>query len=1222
MDGLKKEFTLGLDIGTNSVGWAVIDENNDLVKKYGHYLWGVRMFDKSLDAKDRRIKRCQRRRYQRRRERIELLRNLFQSEIDKVDSNFFKKLDESFYKEEDSTVKNKNIFENFLSSSEINKYYGPTIWHLRKYIINHPNEKIDVRLLYLAIHHIIKYRGNFLSQVNDFNINDCSLLETNLENFNNFIISQREAYCDILGSDNSDSAELYLKSIESKIDSHLISQIEDIIEKGEIFIDGKVEPNKTKSDKKKHLVTLLNGKGTVLEGLFAELLITGKCNFEKLKLFNWFAEKPDFKIDFSMEDFDTFISEKFRNFPNEYNLLNAVIAIKNLYESFYLKKLIGDNRFISFAMVEKYNQYKKDLSDLKILFKKYSYDRYTLYFRNKVDKYDNYVAFSGSTNYNSKKKHIKDKCTRISEEKFFNQLKKELKDIKDSITSTGEENLEDLRLCSEIESRIDEGTFLQRIRSKHNGVLPYQLHEVELKAILDNQSKFYSFLNQGEPTAKFKILTLLKFKRPYFIGPIAGHGDNKWAVFKDGKENERAYPWNFEEVVDYDASASEFIRRMQNKCTYLKGEKDYCLPKYSIIYQTFNVLNYINKIKVNGRCIDDASKQKVLDLFLSCKNVTAKRIKSAINPINPEQVIASECNTSLSTYVTINENIPEFHNLIKENIDLIEDIIESVALFEDKQMLEKRIRDLTQKYNVTLSEDSIKKIRGFNFKGYGRLCKKLLKEIPFINKKTGEHYQSVIQFLFLTTHNFMEALSEENFTFSEEIDDYNRRYSTLINLSEDEESFKTYVNENLMISPIWIRPFIQSFKIVQEVEKILGQKISYYAVECTREEDAKNKNQRSVERKDQIMQLYKAAEEFKNELTNASINLDALESKLKTKDNLREDKLFLYFQQMGKDMYTLEDIDINELSTQYDIDHIYPQSLVKDDSLSNRVLTRKTKNNFKQNKLLPDLASQRFLAKNAYKFYELLYKNKMITKTKYERLTEKEVDEVAINNFVARQKTATDQAVKALMQALKDFKHVETTHIIYSKASIVSDFRKANYIYKSREANNYHHAHDAYLNAFLGKTLQKYFNAIGSFANKDYRPEIFYEGDKDDSQYTRNVSKILGSKTRYLAHNHDIVWNGTKDLLKIKKTIQEKFDIRETTYTIRKNTFISQVTIGGKNSKKNVPIKSKTPNGNVFDMNKYGGYTAPAYMYMQIFECIDKKGKYLINWFLLTSCIL
>ena len=40
-------YYIGLDLGTSSVGWAVTDENYNLVKKHGKDLWGVREFEEA-----------------------------------------------------------------------------------------------------------------------------------------------------------------------------------------------------------------------------------------------------------------------------------------------------------------------------------------------------------------------------------------------------------------------------------------------------------------------------------------------------------------------------------------------------------------------------------------------------------------------------------------------------------------------------------------------------------------------------------------------------------------------------------------------------------------------------------------------------------------------------------------------------------------------------------------------------------------------------------------------------------------------------------------------------------------------------------------------------------------------------------------------------------------------------------------------------------------------
>lgn len=60
--------------------------------------------------------------------------------------------------------------------------------------------------------------------------------------------------------------------------------------------------------------------------------------------------------------------------------------------------------------------------------------------------------------------------------------------------------------------------------------------------------------------------------------------------------------------------------------------------------------------------------------------------------------------------------------------------------------------------------------------------------------------------------------------------------------------------------------------------------------------------------------------------------------------SLKAKNVYLYFLQMGKDMYTGEDISLEELKSpdkrkKHNIDHIYPKHFVKDESIDNLVLT-------------------------------------------------------------------------------------------------------------------------------------------------------------------------------------------------------------------------------------------------------------------------------------------
>ena len=73
----KGNFSIGLDIGTNSVGWAVVNDHMNLIKRKGKHLWGSRVFEDANNAKERRSARSVRRRLLRRRVRLQKLREIF-----------------------------------------------------------------------------------------------------------------------------------------------------------------------------------------------------------------------------------------------------------------------------------------------------------------------------------------------------------------------------------------------------------------------------------------------------------------------------------------------------------------------------------------------------------------------------------------------------------------------------------------------------------------------------------------------------------------------------------------------------------------------------------------------------------------------------------------------------------------------------------------------------------------------------------------------------------------------------------------------------------------------------------------------------------------------------------------------------------------------------------------------------------------------------------------
>ena len=76
---------------------------------------------------------------------------------------------------------------------------------------------------------------------------------------------------------------------------------------------------------------------------------------------------------------------------------------------------------------------------------------------------------------------------------------------------------------------------------------------------------------------------------------------------------EKISPWNFDQVVDLDKSAENFITRMTAKCSYIGAP---VLPRDSLLYTRFVALNMLNKLSVNGHPISVALKQEIYEKHL------------------------------------------------------------------------------------------------------------------------------------------------------------------------------------------------------------------------------------------------------------------------------------------------------------------------------------------------------------------------------------------------------------------------------------------------------------------------------------------------------------------------------------------------------------------------------------------------------------------------------
>ena len=461
------------------------------------------------------------------------------------------------------------------------------------------------------------------------------------------------------------------------------------------------------------------------------------------KLGNLFGEKqmdtlerP--KLCFADAGYEEYAGEIEAELGEKYVLIEHAKAV---YDWAVLADILQNYSSLSEAKVALYEKHKKDLKDLKKLVREnLSREEYQRLFAKKDEK-ANYYAYIKAPK-------------QCSQEDFYGYLKKNILG-----------KISDVTKVSCMQKEMEMGTFLPKQTVKDNSVIPYQIHLYELNAILKNlEDKVPLLKENGE-----KIQKIFTFRIPYYVGPLNGirkKGEkSNWAVRKEGK----IYPWNFDEMVDLEASAEQFIRRMTNKCTYLPSED--VLPKYSLLYSKYEVLNELNNLRLDGEKISVEQKQKIYEeVFQKSRKVTQKKLKNYLvkEGITGKEVeitgIDGDFKSSLTAYHDFKEKLT---NLSLNQAEK-ECIILNVTLFGDdkailKQRLKKLFPELTEK-----QRDSISKLP---YRGWGRLSKVFLEETEAPAPETGEAW-SIIRALWETNDNLMQLLSEK-YLFASAIEEKN-----------------------------------------------------------------------------------------------------------------------------------------------------------------------------------------------------------------------------------------------------------------------------------------------------------------------------------------------------------------------------------------------------------------------------------------------------------------
>ena len=1089
-----KQLFIGLDVGTDSVGWAATDEEYNLYRLKGKTAWGARIFDAASNAKERRGFRVAGRRLARRKERIRLLNTLFDPLLAKKDPTFLLRLEHSSLQDDDPNKPEdaKVPCLLFKSKEEEKAFYKrfPTIWHLRRDLINNVDDAFsDIRYLYLAIHHIVKYRGNFIRQ-GDIKIGE---FDNSCFDALNDYFAQR-FYSDDAEEDDDGDGFIGLPK-----------------EKYADFLKAALDKGLGKAKKKQELIkfaTVSDHKQKPF--LFWEMF----CSLCSGSTFS--TKKLNTKDEEIYEAKDIAFNSKYDDNEDEIRGIlgddfEIVELAKAVFDYCDLSDIIGNHSDLSSAFAALYDSHKEERACLKRICQEIDRKRElnssnseSVYFKifKQKDNPKNYSAFvqNGSS--------CDDRCDIETFNKYIMETIQPLETLIED--PTNKRNWERLKVLA------GQGRLFQTIALRSTSVIPMQLHKKDLKAILENACKRNI---PGIPEIKDKILALFEYHIPYYCGPLSNKSPYTNVVFKD-EAKQKILPWNYKDLIDFEATKQKFMMSLTNKCTYLKD----CdvLPLQSLLYQSFDAWNKLNNLMVNGGKLGQSDRETIFK-FASGRNKTTlndiKRYLIREGSYKGKDLALSGWNQNdfinLSSHACLKDKFDLSHRYTTDFV-LCERAIFLKAIFTDSP---KDAEEAIKKEFPDLKADQLNALKKVSCKGWATLSKEFLTLRAVDEDGVIMEGKSILQLLEDGEGNLMQILHDERFHFQDTIKAHNAK---LFADMTPKAAVKQMIDD---LPPQTRRPVIQAIRIVQEVSKVAKKDPDVIAVEVTRENnDSKKKKEaekKAISRKKQLEAFLSNLAKDPSEKQHSVQVKDEL-GKLQDLDSLRGKHLFLYFLQNGKDLYSGKPIDINDVLTgnRYDTDHIIPQSLMKDDSIDNLVLVEKAVNQHRSNEY-PLPASLRNESNVA--FWRRLKKAGCMSEKKYNNLMRATpLSEEELASFVAAQINVVNRSNMIIRDALQQL--YPNAKLIFSKAQYPSQIRRDLDIPKLRDLNDTHHAVDAFLNVVCGVELTNRFgkmSVIKAMAANDVNHSLNMERyigrliQKEDGEMTELGHHIFATSQRH-----------------------------------------------------------------------------------------------------------
>lgn len=1081
---MKEVYNIGLDIGTSSVGYAMTDEKGRLLRFHKRPTYGSVLFEEAQTAKERRQKRSARRRLARRRKRIKLLQALVAPDVCAADPEFFLRMNESFLWAVDSKYEKfyaklpKALFVDGTVSVET----LPTIYHIRNELVK-STKQADIRYVYLAMHHIIKYRGHFLMEgqtLSDIGAEAPQKMQELLE-----LLTDPESFaCGLAPAENA------AKEICHAMENHALRGMARREQIQKLLYAGKKKESKE-----------------VAQSL-ASLLLGYKGSLKALIDYESQTDAPE-KTSLGAIEGET--EETYLAGMTEAQA-EVFTRILELYRWQLFAEIRQNGQTISDTIVARYEKHGHDLEKLKAWVKAYQPDKFYALFRDD----ENAKGYAAYTDHLRKpKKFKKEKLQRCTQDEFYKVLKAML---------TGNKDAEAAAAAQPMLEAIDEPNgFLPLQRINLNGQIPNQIQAEELVKILDAQGKYYPTLRENRE----KILSICTFRLPYYVGPLYQDKNSPFQKWIVRDMTQPAYPWNFFDVVNQTATAEGFIANLTNKCTYLPIED--VLPLHSLLYEEYLMLNELNRVRVKGNLIRDVQlKKRMMDeLFAKNKSVSYKvfakwlRQNSPYTDVTENDISGTQESGKFTASLRTRYDLEKHGFTVNDQtMEQLETLVRWSTIFEDRSILKK----LIQEQYPEVTDNQLRFLVQRRYTGWGRLSEKLLTGV------LGEYENqpaTIMDVLRATNENFMQVLNNPQYHFQEKI-----AKERLMELGEPKEEIEYDEIRKLQVSPALKRGIWTAVRIVKELIEHQGCHPHAIYLENTREETPDEKKQRTQSRLNQVEQMYKELAEDK---TAEKVPSECWEVLKNCKDKKKlDDQQYLYLLQLGKSLYSGKPLDFDQLSATTEIDHILPRCYIVDNSFENRALVLKGENQRKADNLL--LADS--IRDSQRPWWNYLRQKGLMGEKKFKNLTRSVVSDEDKQKFAARQLVETGQMVQCVTELFK--RYYPDVHVRGIKAGLSSELREQYGLYKIRELNDMHHAYDALLAATMGNFVERFMPWLDSESSAAIRFRKAQEARKDDDDNKVDLSSKHGmilakfSRDQVDADTREIIRNAQQEICYLK----------------------------------------------------------------------------------------